>query len=180
VVAARSRSHAREDRDGLLAQGRAAFLAALAEALDVRTPSEDHVLYAEPDRSDTPVRSARPRGAWCDHACRTMWLGVGSSEKCVDLGSGQEVDERAIVLLPCIPDPLDDGAVLGTWRAAYWKKRVDRREPAFALRRIATVLLDVVQKRADRRRVEVVQCERRRRLLRCCCVKASSRRKVSR
>jgi len=81
--------------------------------------------------------------------------------------SGQEVDERAIVLLALHrQDPLDDGAVLGHLEGGVLEERVDRREPGISRsRRIATVLLDVVQKRADRRRVEVVQCERRRRLL---------------
>jgi len=86
----------------------------------------------------------RPRGAWCDHAAGPCGC-VGSFEKCVDLGSGQEVDEASDrTSLPARQDPLDDGAVLGNWRRVL-KKEWIARAWHFASARNCTVLLDVVR-----------------------------------
>jgi hypothetical protein len=91
------------------------------------------------------IASSRPGGA------------VGAVQQRLDLLGRQVGDGSLVAALGWDrEDALDQGGVLGVAQRAVLKERAHRREADVArARAVATVVLEVLQERADRRRVQV-------------------------
>ena len=108
---------------------------------------------------------------------------VGRGEQRVDLGFGEVGDQRPVEALGRDrQDARDRGGVLGVAQRGVAEQRVDRGQAGVAgADAVAALVLEVVEERADQRRVEVVEVERRWAACRCAAAaKASSSRSVSR
>jgi len=178
-VAARSRSMLGGPRRPPCAKGVQRSLR-LAEALDVRTrPRTTSCTRSRPARIRA-VRSARPRGAWSITPAGPCGC-VGSFEKCVDLGSGQEVDERASrTSCPARPGTRWMTALCsGTWRAAYWKKSGSPASLAFRVR--GELPRSSLRCGPETRRIAACRgsfsASAEGAFFRCCCVKAAAGRR---
>ena len=150
-----------QDRDGLLGQRRDPLLAALAQAVDVRAGAEVDVAAlqcgqlgcAQPglggEQQHRVVAPAGPGGA------------VGCGEQRVDLGFGEERDERPLEALGWDrEDAADRGGVLGVLERRVVKQRADRGQAGVAgADAVAAFVLEMVEERADQRRVEIVDVQ---------------------
>ena len=83
---------------------------------------------------------------------------MGCGEQRIELGIGEERDKRLVKALGGDREnPLDCGGVLGVLERGVFEQRADRREPGVASPdAVRAVVLEVVEKRADQRGVEVV------------------------
>ncbi len=108
---------------------------------------------------------------------------VGGGEQRVELEGGEPGHERAVVALQRNrEDALDRDGVLGMLQRGVAVERADRGQPRVpGPWSAAAVVLEMIEKRADRVRVEIIKCELRCRLCRRApAAKATSRRIVSR
>ena len=107
---------------------------------------------------------------------------VGGGEQRVDLGFGEERDQRAVAAFGRDrQDALDRVGVLGVAQRAVAKQRADRGQAGVAgAGRVAALVLEVVEERADQRGVEVVDVQIAGLLAGCAVANASSSRRVSR
>ena len=86
---------------------------------------------------------------------------VGGVDECVELGLGEIGDQRAFVAFgPDLQDPLDRRGVFGVAQHAVAVEGADRGQARVAgPGAAAAVGFEVVQERADQRRVELGQVE---------------------
>ena len=86
---------------------------------------------------------------------------VGGVEQRLELRVGEERDECLIVALGWDrQDALDRGGVLGVSQSGVAEQRADRRQARVAgADRVAALVLEVIQERADQRRLEIVDVE---------------------
>jgi len=86
---------------------------------------------------------------------------VGGVDERVELGLGEVGDQRAFVALgPDLLDPLDRRGVLGVTQQAVAVEGADSGQPGVARPRAAAAVgLEVIQERADQRRVELAEVE---------------------
>jgi hypothetical protein len=92
---------------------------------------------------------------------------IGRSKERIDLGACEEVDGAPLKpLVRHREDALDQSGVLGFLEGSVAEERANGGEPDVAApRRVATFVLDVVQKGADQRRVKIGEAQRGRGLL---------------
>ena len=86
---------------------------------------------------------------------------VGGGEQRVELGFGEERDQRAVEALGRDrQDALDRGGVLGVPQRGVAEQRADRGQARVAgAGAVVALVLEVIQERADQRRVEIVDVE---------------------
>jgi hypothetical protein len=86
---------------------------------------------------------------------------VGGGEQRLELELGEQRDQFVIVALGRDgQDALDRGGVLGVAQRGVAKQRADRRQARVAgADRVAALVFEVIQERADQRRLEVVDVE---------------------
>jgi 1,6-anhydro-N-acetylmuramate kinase len=80
-------------------------------------------------------------------------------QECIDLGAGQKRNRRAVVALTGDrQDALDQAAVAWCPQRRVVEKRMNRREADIAAAGAgAPLVLEIIEKRADHWRVEIVQ-----------------------
>jgi hypothetical protein len=85
----------------------------------------------------------------------------GGLDERVELRLGEVGDQRAFVALgPNLEDPVDRGGVLGVTHHAVAVEGADRGQPGVARPRATSAVgFEVIEKRADQRRVELAEVE---------------------
>ena len=106
----------------------------------------------------SPVWAASRIRAWSRRPIQVAWSGASSSAWS---WVGEERDQRLIVALGGDrQDALDRGGVLGVTQRGVAKQRADRGQARVAgADRVAALVLEVIEERADQRCLEIVEVE---------------------
>jgi hypothetical protein len=154
-----------QDPDGGGQERRVAFLPAFSRAVDVRPGLDPDVSAGQAGELGDPqpgLDGEREHGVVAPAG--PGFLVAGSQER-VGLVRGEVGDVGAVAALARDgQDPLDQRPVLGMAQGRIGEEGADRREPGVAgPGAVPAAVLQVLQERGDRRRVEVGQAERARR-----------------
>src|SRR5207249_4922326 len=158
-----SRCHAQRG-DHVFAQWCTPLFATFALTADMSACPQGDILPAEPDQLGDPQAGLGRYQQQRPVAPTGPCLLIGYGQKGINLGSSQKGDGRAVIALTRDrQDALDHATVARCPQCRVVEKRVNRREADIAAAGAgATRLLEIIEKRADHRRVEIVQRQRRR------------------
>src|ERR1035441_8256776 len=133
-----------EHAGGQGGQWRAAFLSSFAQAPDVRSGAELHVLAAEPGQFRDSQAGLQRDG-----------------QQRVGLFAVEERDDGPVEALGRYDEhPADECGVLGVAERGELEQRVDRRQPGVpGPGAVAALMLEVIEERRDERRAEICEVE---------------------
>ena len=150
-----------QDCDGLFGQRRDPLLSALPQAADVRAGAEVNVAAFE----GSELGCAQP-GLDGEQEHRVIaptgpGVAIGRGEQRLDFGFGQERDQRFLEPLGRDREHAADRVgVFGVFERCVVEQRADCGEPGVAgADAVAAFVLEVIEERADQRRVEIVEIQ---------------------
>jgi hypothetical protein len=150
-----------QNRGGLLGQRSDALLAALADGGGVRAGAEVDVAAAKARQLRCPHAGLGEQDDDRVVAATGPRRAVRRIDQRVELGLGEIGDQRAFVAFgPDLQDPLDRRGMLGVTQHAVAVEGADSGQPGVASPRAAAAVgLEVIEERADQRRIELVELE---------------------
>jgi hypothetical protein len=146
---------------GLAGEWGGAFLAALAVAFHVRAVAEVQAGDGEPGKFADPQPGLDGQDEQGVVATPEPGGPVGCSEQRVDLGGGEEADQRAVVAFGRDGQhPLNQAGVLGVAQRGVAEQRMDRRQAGVAgTHPVAPIAFEIGEERSDELGVEIGQVE---------------------
>ena len=146
-----------QDCDGLFGQRRDPLLSALPQAADVRAGAEVNVAAFEGGELGCAQPGLDGEQEHRVIAPTSPGVAIGRGEQRLDFGFGEERDQRFLEPLGRDREHAADRfGVFGVFERCVVEQRADRGEPGVAgADAVAAVVLEVIEERADQRRVEI-------------------------